>query len=75
MQQHAFWLLCVRILWRSYNVVFGFIVQGIDMAAHLGGLAGGFVCGMRVDAFAHFRAAGVRGGVLVGVIGLGLIIG
>jgi hypothetical protein len=29
-----------------YNVVFGFIAQGIDMAAHMGGLAVGFVCGL-----------------------------
>src|SRR5215475_3534683 len=29
----------------GYNLVFGFIIQGIDMAAHLGGLAGGFICG------------------------------
>ena len=30
----------------GYNVVFGFIVPGIDNAAHLGGLAAGFGCGM-----------------------------
>jgi rhomboid protease GluP len=29
-----------------YNVAFGLAVPGIDMAAHLGGLAGGFVCGL-----------------------------
>ncbi len=29
-----------------YNVAFGLAVPGIDMAAHLGGLAAGFVCGL-----------------------------
>jgi rhomboid protease GluP len=29
-----------------FNVVFGMSVEGIDMAAHLGGLAGGFLCGL-----------------------------
>ena len=45
LQQHAF-LAALRtntLAFLGYNVVFGFIVQGIDMAAHLGGL-GGFVC-------------------------------
>jgi len=30
----------------GYNLLFGFIQEGIDMAAHLGGLAGGFVGGL-----------------------------
>jgi rhomboid protease GluP len=30
----------------GYNLLFGFIQEGIDMAAHLGGLAGGFLCGL-----------------------------
>ncbi|MCU0980724.1 MAG: rhomboid family intramembrane serine protease [Pirellulaceae bacterium] len=29
-----------------YNLIFGFSIPGIDMAAHLGGLAAGFVCGL-----------------------------
>lgn len=29
-----------------YNLAFGFLVQGIDMAAHLGGLGAGFICGL-----------------------------
>ena len=47
MQQHAS-LAALRtntLAFLGYNLVFGFIRQGIDMAAHLGGLAGGFVCG------------------------------
>jgi rhomboid protease GluP len=48
MQQHAF-LAALRtntLAFLGYNLVFGVIQQGIDMAAHLGGLAGGFVCGL-----------------------------
>jgi membrane associated rhomboid family serine protease len=29
-----------------YNVIFGLVVPGVDMAAHLGGLASGVVCGL-----------------------------
>lgn len=29
-----------------YNLLFGFSIPGIDMAAHLGGLASGFACGL-----------------------------
>jgi rhomboid protease GluP len=29
-----------------YNLIFGFTVEGIDMAAHIGGLIGGFLCGL-----------------------------
>jgi rhomboid protease GluP len=30
----------------GYNMVFGLAMRGVDMAAHLGGLAGGVVCGL-----------------------------
>jgi rhomboid protease GluP len=79
LQQHAF-LAALRtntLAFLGYNVVFGFIVQGIDMAAHLGGLAGGFVCGCvltpTLTVVSRSRHQGRS--VLVGVIGLGLIIG
>src|SRR5262249_1594073 len=29
----------------GYNLIFGFLVPGIDMAAHIGGLVSGFCCG------------------------------
>ncbi|MBC7852541.1 MAG: rhomboid family intramembrane serine protease [Pirellulaceae bacterium] len=29
-----------------YNLIFGMMMPNIDMAAHLGGLAGGFLCGL-----------------------------
>jgi rhomboid protease GluP len=58
-------------------LVYGFIVQGIDMAAHLGGLVGGFVCGFVLTPSPTFVGHSRRQGrsVLVGVMGLGLIIG
>ncbi|MHC4402711.1 MAG: rhomboid family intramembrane serine protease, partial [Planctomycetota bacterium] len=30
----------------AFNLIFGFTVPGIDMAAHIGGLAAGFLCGL-----------------------------
>jgi rhomboid protease GluP len=79
LQQHAF-LAALRtntLAFLGYNVVFGFLIQGIDMAAHLGGLAGGFVCGFVLTpslTFASRTGRQARNG-LVGVVGLGLIIG
>jgi rhomboid protease GluP len=59
----------------GYNLLYGFVQEGIDMAAHLGGLAGGFLCGFVLTqprsqagrARHHVRSA------LVGLIGLLLI--
>lgn len=33
----------------GYNLVFGFVATGIDVAAHLGGLAAGFFCGLALS--------------------------
>jgi rhomboid protease GluP len=40
-----------------YNILFGVLIPGIDMAAHLGGLATGFVCGL-VLTLVSFRLVG-----------------
>jgi len=79
MQQHAS-LAALRtntLAFLGYNLVYGFIIQGIDMAAHLGGLAGGFVCGFVLTPSLTFAGRTRRQGrsVLVGIMGLGLIIG
>jgi membrane associated rhomboid family serine protease len=78
-QQYAF-LAALRtntLAFLGYNLVYGFLVQGIDMAAHLGGLAGGFACGfVLMPSFtlaSHLRLR--RRGVLVGAVGLVVIIG
>lgn len=36
------------LIFIGYNAVFGFIRQGTDVAAHAGGLIGGFLCGLAV---------------------------
>jgi rhomboid protease GluP len=33
----------------GYNLLFGFAATGIDMYAHVGGLAGGFLCGLAIE--------------------------
>jgi rhomboid protease GluP len=65
------------LVFLGYNLVYGFIQQGIDMAAHIGGLAGGFVCGCVLTPSLTFtsRSRRQKRNVLVGVLGLGLIIG
>jgi membrane associated rhomboid family serine protease len=37
------------VIFIGYNVVYGFIHEGTDIAAHLGGLAAGFVCGLAMS--------------------------
>ena len=44
----------------GYNVVYGFIVQGIDISAHIGGLAGGFAIGLLLSHPPTAQAAGRR---------------
>jgi rhomboid protease GluP len=39
-------LLMQLVGWAVINVIFGFSVKGIDNAAHLGGCAAGFLCGL-----------------------------
>ncbi len=45
----------------GYNTVFGLGIPGIDMAAHFGGLAAGFVCGLLLTAVAPARSRGIGG--------------
>jgi rhomboid protease GluP len=45
----------------GYNTIFSAFVPGIDMAAHLGGLATGFVCGLILTAVSSAQARGDRG--------------
>ena len=76
-QQHAF-LAALRtntLAFLGFNLIYGFIQPGIDMAAHLGGLAGGFVCGLALTSsftLTNRARRHVRGAV-VGLVGLGLV--
>jgi rhomboid protease GluP len=45
----------------AYNTIFSAFVPGIDMAAHLGGLAIGFVCGVLLTAVSSAHAREARG--------------
>jgi rhomboid protease GluP len=59
------------------NVFYGFQVKGIDMAAHLGGLIGGFVVALLVSrplAAVPARASAVRP-LLIAVIGIAAVAG
>jgi rhomboid protease GluP len=44
----------------GYNTIFSAFVPGIDMAAHLGGLATGFVCGLLLTAVSSAQARDAR---------------
>ncbi len=65
----------------AYNMFFAAIVPGISMAAHMGGLVTGFVCGLLMTAVAPADArarsgvvtAVLRAGV-AGLTGLGLLV-
>jgi membrane associated rhomboid family serine protease len=63
-------LLCI-----GFNVIYGLQLPGIDMLAHLGGLAGGFLCALALE----YRRTGAgapspRRAVIVGAIGLAAVL-
>jgi rhomboid protease GluP len=60
----------------GYNVVYGIGKQGVDLAAHLGGIASGFVVGLPlVHALApDARARAQRRTVAVAIVGLAAVI-
>jgi rhomboid protease GluP len=66
----------------GYNLVFGFFVPQIDMAAHIGGLVAGFLCGLALGqpaeggaGFTYFvRTCGVAGMGTVAMVALGLLL-
>ena len=59
----------------GFNLLYGFVQEGIDMAAHLGGLAGGLLCGfvLTQPLSQASRARRYVRSALVGLIGLLLI--
>lgn len=63
-------------LFIGYNVLFGATMKGIDMAAHVGGLAAGFICGLLLALSLGGKGAEgqrLRAG-LVGLVGAGAVI-
>jgi len=56
----------------GYNLVVGFTQSGIDMYAHLGGLAAGFACGLAIEL--GRRGARLPRTLAVGAIGLAAVI-
>ena len=58
----------------AYNVIFGLQAKGIDMTAHIGGLAGGFVAGLALELGRGAGRQSVLRAALVGVIGTGLVL-
>lgn len=56
----------------GYNIIFGFTQTGIDMYAHLGGLAAGFLCGLAIEVAR--RGPRMPRTVAVAAIGLAAVI-
>ncbi len=60
-----------------YNLIFGMMLPNIDSAAHLGGLVGGFLCGLALSQPITLAARAQRPvrNVLVVVLGVVLVVG
>jgi membrane associated rhomboid family serine protease len=64
----------VAVSFVGYNLVFGLTNRNIDMAAHVGGLVGGFAAGaLLARPLAPGRSQGVRGAGLIAAASLALI--
>lgn len=61
------------LIYVAYNVVFGFTQPGIDMYAHLGGLAAGFVVGIALVGRGQ-RAPRMRRTGLVSALAIGIVV-
>jgi rhomboid protease GluP len=58
----------------AYNLVLGFTTPGIDMRAHLGGLAAGFLCGLALELRLVPGARRLLRTAAVGAVGLAVVI-
>ncbi len=63
------------MIFLAYNLYFGLTAKGIDMLAHIGGLAVGFGCGIALEIGTNEAPSTLRRAILVGVIGTAAIIG
>lgn len=62
------------LIFLAYNVWIGMSVKGIDMMAHVGGLVGGFVCGIALELGTDERPSTLRRSLAVLVAGTAVVI-
>lgn len=63
------------LIFLAYNIYFGISAQGIDLVAHLGGLAAGFVAGVALELGTSHDRSSPRRSVLVAAVGVALAFG
>ncbi len=63
------------LIFLAYNIYFGLTAKGIDMLAHAGGLAAGFVCGLALEYGTDHGQSTPKRSLLVGVLGIALVFG
>lgn len=63
------------MIFLAYNIYFGLTAKGIDLVAHLGGLAGGFLIGIALEIGTTEDQSTVKRSALVGILGTILVIG
>jgi rhomboid protease GluP len=63
------------LVFLAYNLYFGLTAKGIDLVAHLGGLAAGFLVGLALEVGTDHGPSTVRRALLVGVLGTALVFG
>ena len=63
------------LVFLAFNVYIGLSAKGIDMLAHAGGLAAGFLCGLALELGTDHGKSTLKRSILVGVIGCGAVIG
>ncbi len=63
------------MIFLAYNIFFGVTAKGIDLVAHAGGLAAGFVCGLALELGSDEKHSTIGRSLLVGVLGTALVFG
>jgi rhomboid protease GluP len=63
------------LIFLAYNIYFGLTAKGIDLVAHLGGLAAGFITGLALEAGTSEDPSSRRRSLLVAVLGVALVAG
>lgn len=63
------------MIFLAFNVWFGVTAKGIDLVAHAGGLAAGFVVGLLLEVGTDHQHSSVRRSLLVGVLGVAIVVG